>query len=82
MKNIQFLQHRERLGLSQAAVADKLGICKDYVNMIENNRRRPGICLAKKIADLFGTTVDDLFFCQQNEQNIQNKEQRVRKRFK
>lgn len=72
MKNIKFLEHRKRLGLSQVEVASRLGICKDYVNMIENNRRRPGFSLGKKFADLFGTTIDDLFFYQENEQNIQS----------
>lgn len=62
MKNMVFVNCRELKGFSQVELADKLGICKDYVNMIENNRRKPGLALAKKIADLFGTTVDNLFF--------------------
>lgn len=64
MKNIIFMKHRERMGLSQVDLAKKVGVCKDYINMIENNRRRPGFALAKRIADLFGTTVDELFFNQ------------------
>ncbi|GAA0182136.1 hypothetical protein SH2C18_45670 [Clostridium sediminicola] len=62
MKNMVFVHCRESKGFSQVELADELGICKDYVNMIENNRRKPGLALAKKIADLFGTTVDNLFF--------------------
>lgn len=61
MKNIIFMKHRERMGLSQVDLAKQVGVCKDYINMIENNRRRPGFALAKRIADLFGTTVDELF---------------------
>ncbi len=49
-------------GLSQQEVADITGVCKDYIYMIENNRRRPGLMLAKQLADLFETTVDVLFF--------------------
>lgn len=71
MKNIVFVTHRELKGLSQVQLATELGICKDYVNMIENNRRRPGLALAKRIADLFGTTVDNLFFYSDKEQNVQ-----------
>jgi len=78
MKNILFLSYRESAGLSQQELAKKLGICKDYVNMIENNRRRPGFVLAKRIADFFGTTMDDLFFCSFNEQYVQKKEKNVR----
>lgn len=71
MKNVVFIKYRERKGLSQVKLAEELGVCKDYINMIENNRRMPGFTLAKKIADLFGTTVDNLFFYSNNEHNIQ-----------
>ncbi|TGE34520.1 helix-turn-helix transcriptional regulator [Desulfosporosinus sp. Sb-LF] len=30
--------------------------------MIENGRRKPGFALAKRIADFFTVTVDELFF--------------------
>ncbi len=62
MKNKVFVKERKIKGLTQVELANRLGVCKDYVNMIENNRRMPGIALAKRIADLFGTTVDKLFF--------------------
>jgi putative transcriptional regulator len=75
MKNMMFLYYRESKGFSQQEVADELGICKDYVNMIENNRRTPGFFLAKRIADFFGTTVDKLFFYQNSEQIVQNREE-------
>ena len=71
MKNKVFVTYRELKGMSQVQLAEKLGICKDYVNMIENNRRMPGFALAKRIADLFGTTVDNLFFYSAKEQNVQ-----------
>ena len=71
MKNIVFVRHRELKGLSQLKLAAELGICSDYVNMIENNKRRPGFALAKRIADYFETTVDNLFFYPNKEQNIQ-----------
>lgn len=77
MKNIVFATHRERKGLSQVELAEELGICKDYVNMIENNRRRPGFALAKRMADLFGTTVDNLFFYSDKEQNVQGTHKNV-----
>lgn len=62
MKNKIFIKLREAKGLTQVEVANELGVCKDYINMIENNRRTPSFLLAKKIADLFGTTVDEIFF--------------------
>jgi transcriptional regulator with XRE-family HTH domain len=35
-------QIRQRLGLSQKAFADKLGITKGYLSAIESDKRRPG----------------------------------------
>lgn len=61
MKNKNFVRLRESKHMTQVEVAKQLGICKDYVNMIENNRRTPGFALAKRIANLFGSTVDELF---------------------
>lgn len=72
MKNNAFVRCREMKGFTQVRLAEELGICKDYVNMIENNRRKPGFSLAKRMADLLETTVDNLFFSSSEEQNIQN----------
>ncbi len=42
-----------------------------YVNIIENGRQNPGFVLAKRIADFFGVTVDELFFCEPKDQSVQ-----------
>ena len=70
MKNMMFFKHRELNGLSQERLARQLGVCKEYVYMIENNRRKPGFSLALKIADLFETTIDHLFFYSYDEQDL------------
>ena len=44
MKNMVFVTKRGLKGMSQVKIASQLGICKDYVNMIENNRRRNRDC--------------------------------------
>ena len=62
MKNMTFANQRVIKGLSQEELAMEIGVCKDYVNMIENNKRTPSLILAKRIADLLETTVDHLFF--------------------
>ena len=72
MKNVKFKELRQRGGYTQAALGQVLGITPDYVNIIENGRQNPGFVLAKRIADFFGVTVDELFFCPSNEQNIPN----------
>ncbi|MFX4263098.1 helix-turn-helix transcriptional regulator [Pelotomaculum propionicicum] len=71
MKNVKFKELRQRGGYTQAALGRVFGITPDYVNIIENGRQTPGFVLAKRIADFFGVTVDELFFCEPKEQNVQ-----------
>ena len=80
MKYTKFKELRQHRGKTQEILATDLGITKDYVNMIENGRRTPGFALAKRIADLFGVTIDELFFCPNNEQNIRLTDYNVRGR--
>lgn len=70
MKNARFKELRQRSGYTQAALGEVFGITSDYVNTIENGRQTPGFALAKRIADFFEVTVDELFFCQPIEQNV------------
>lgn len=53
---------RVDIGISQKEMAKKLNISVDYVSMIERGIRTPGFKLAKRIADLFGCTIDEVFF--------------------
>lgn len=58
---------RKEKGLTQEQLSTELKITSDYVSMIERGARSPGFKLAKKIADFFSRTVDEIFF--DNEQN-------------
>ena len=78
MKNTVFVKSRELKGLSQPQFALKLSICSDYVNMIENNKKRTGFELAKRIADPFETTLADLFFYSIEERNVKDIDEAVR----
>lgn len=49
---------RKALGMSQATLAEKLGISASYLNLIENNKRNIGGRLLKQIADALGAGVD------------------------
>lgn len=61
MKNTVLIRYRKERSLSQKELAAELGISKDYVYMLENNKRRPGLQVAKNIANYFGTTIEELF---------------------
>lgn len=51
---------RKRAGLSQAELAQKLGISKSAVSMYENGKREPDFELTERIADLFNVDMNFL----------------------
>lgn len=53
---------RQLNGLTQEDTAKLLGLSLHTYNNKENNRTKFSLDEAKKIADLFKTTVDDIFF--------------------
>lgn len=53
---------REELGLSVLQVAEMLGISTSHYYKIESGIRNPNFVLAGKIARLFNSNVNELFF--------------------
>lgn len=53
-------QERSYVGLSQADVADALGISRAAVSALENGKRRVSGLELGRLAELFGTSVDRL----------------------
>ena len=51
---------REGLGLTQRALAQKLGVEGSHVALIESGRRRPSLKLVGRIADTLGVDRQDL----------------------
>ena len=52
---------REENGLSQAALADALGVSRQTVNSIETGRYDPSLPLAFRISRLFGRPIEAIF---------------------
>ena len=52
---------RTERGLSQAELANGLGVSRQTVISIENGRYSPSLPLAFRIARFFGSTVDEVF---------------------
>ena len=46
---------------SQADLADKLGVSRQTINAIENDKYDPSLSLAFKISRLFGKPVEQIF---------------------
>ena len=57
-KNIK--AHRERLGISQVEMSEKLGISQPMLCQIEKDRKAPSLMLSKEIAEIFNCSVDSL----------------------
>ena len=51
---------RERLGMTQQELADKIYVTRQTVSRWESGNRCPDLIMAKKLADLFEVSLDDL----------------------
>lgn len=61
MKNLVKVE-RTRLELTQAELAEKLGVSRQTIHAIEKNKFNPSVVLAIKMANLFKLNVEELFF--------------------
>lgn len=52
---------REAAGLTQEAMANKLGVSRQTVNSLETGKYEPKTVLALRIARLFKTPVEEVF---------------------
>ena len=53
---------RTELGLTQAELAERVGVTRKTVNTVENNVFTPSATLAIKLARALGVTVEQLFW--------------------
>ncbi|MBC30232.1 MAG: transcriptional regulator [Muricauda sp.] len=61
MKNLVKVE-RARLNLTQAELAEKLGVSRQTIHAIEKNKFNPSVVLAIKMARLFNLSVEEVFF--------------------
>ena len=60
MKN-QVRALRARKGLAQGELAEAMGVSRQTINSIENDRYTPSLPLAIALARYFGVTVEEMF---------------------
>ena len=58
----QLKQRRTELGLTQAELAERVGVTRKTVNTIENGVFTPSATLAIKLAGTLGLSVEQLFW--------------------
>lgn len=68
-KNDAMKEARTRAGLSQQALADRLGVSRQTINAIEKGDYNPTIRLCIGICRCLGLTLNDLFW---NEELFEN----------
>jgi putative transcriptional regulator len=52
---------REKHGLTQQVLADKVGVTRQTILFLEKGKYNPSLRLAYKIARVFGVTIEDVF---------------------
>lgn len=60
-KNLKLKAARAALDMTQADLAAVVGVSRQTINAIENNKYDPTLTLAFHLAGVLGTTVDELF---------------------
>lgn len=72
MKNTINVLRKEK-GISQTKLALKIGISRQYLLEIEKGNSAPTINVAKKVANYFNCSIDDVFFSKSVVHDLQNK---------
>ncbi|UZT82588.1 helix-turn-helix transcriptional regulator [Caproicibacterium sp. BJN0003] len=54
-------ERRKALGMRQEDLAEKLGVTRQTINAIENNKYNPTLELAMKVARLLNASVESIF---------------------
>ena len=52
---------RKEKGVTQSELADALGVTRQTIISLENGRYNASLMLAHKIAEYFGTTIEEVF---------------------
>ena len=59
--------YRATRRMSQQELADLVGVSRQTIVQLERNRYNPSMLLAYSIAQVFGVTIEDLFYFKENE---------------
>jgi len=63
IRKLRFMQGE----MTQAELADKVGVTRQTINALEASKYSPSLELAFKIADVFGKPISEVFFYQATE---------------
>ena len=66
MKNLLKVERAKKY-ITQADLADKIGVSRQTINAIEKGKFVPSTVLALKLAKFFGTNVEEIFTLEEND---------------
>lgn len=61
---------RQRAGLRQKDLADRIGMTQSYLSQIENDRKDPNLSTLRRISAELGVSVPILFFLSMDEGDV------------
>lgn len=73
MKKNTLKELREKNNLTQKEVAEKLGINKNYISMIENGTRNPSDKMKNELAKIYKCSIVDIFLSIQTTKRLIDK---------
>jgi len=62
-------EYRKKLNIQQAELAEKVGVRRETIGKLENGKYNPSLKLAMDIANVFGVSVEDVFFFDDDEED-------------
>lgn len=62
MRNQRLIELREKAGLTQEQLAEKINVSQSMIARVESGDREPRKTIKQKLARFFGTTVEWLFY--------------------
>ncbi|QHW38306.1 helix-turn-helix transcriptional regulator [Staphylococcus ursi] len=58
----RLVEYRKKCGLSQLELSRKVGVSRQTINLIENNKYNPSLKLCISICLTLGVTLNDIFW--------------------
>lgn len=66
-------EYRARIGVNQQEMGRLAGVSRQTISQIERGNYSPSVTLALKIAKVFEVTVEDIFWYEEDEQDVEQK---------
>ena len=66
-------EYRARIGVNQQEMGRLAGVSRQTISQIERGDYSPSVTLALKIAKVFEVTVEDIFWYEEDEQDVKQK---------